>query len=164
MLQKGINKSTLKSEHGLKPLTFFQVVNTGNESSHINDISSELIASVLKAVSDGIWSIYIIAEECQTDTAIVHRIISMNGGYGKQPYGRFAYGRCKVISKGGSSVQRRVSTTGQLTYRTKVYTLGKAFRGRTASVIDRGVTLEISFGDRQTLSLTNRLNPSDEQV
>jgi hypothetical protein len=126
---------------------------TNSETDIINE---QQILDVHTSILSGTWSIKIIAAETQLDRKTVQHILNHCTGYGVQPYGASFDGRCKKVSKEGSPVQRRVSTTGQMTYRGHVYTLGKGFRGRVATIIDQGKTLCISFPNRPGITLINR--------
>ena len=69
------------------------------------------------------------------------------------PYGLGGYGHCKVVAEGDAEVARRVSLTGQMTYRRQTYCLGRANRGRVAWVRERGGRLAVRVGrgrSRQT--------------
>jgi hypothetical protein len=119
----------------------------------------DLRSRIVAALTSGVWSPLIIAEELRCPIEAVHEVIA-NPGYGLQPYGTSAYGshggRCKGTSEGGTVVTRRVNIVGQMSYRRRVYTLGKPYRGRVAWVRDDGRRLEVEFGDRPALVLARR--------
>jgi hypothetical protein len=81
-------------------------------------------------------------------------------GYGEQPYGSCAYGRHRGVSRNGTVVKRRVSHVGQFHYRGKRYTLGVDYRSCTASIVEVGTELVLTFNDRPNLRLSLRSAPS----
>jgi hypothetical protein len=107
---------------------------------------------VIAAITVGIWSPRVIADETGISLDRVRSIIA-HAGYGLQPYGVGGYGRCRRPSIDGDAVRRRISSRGQMTYRRRTYSLGKLYRGRIAWIAERGQLLQVSVGDRPTVEL-----------
>src|SRR5258708_8841808 len=86
----------------------------------------------------GVSSPEAIASETNLPVERVHQILDFaQSGYGTSRYGEAPYGGNRKYSDGKSSVPRRVTVKGQLTYRGHTYTLGTAYRGRTVLLQER---------------------------
>jgi hypothetical protein len=72
---------------------------------------------------------YVVAATLNFPLAEVEPTLTEAAGYGTAPYVLGAYGRCKAVFEGDAEVVRRVSLTGQMTYRRQTYCLGRANRG-----------------------------------
>jgi hypothetical protein len=107
--------------------------------------------AVDSALLHGVWSERVIAAETGIDVHRVRTIVQMRrGGYGSTPYGKEAYGGNRQTSDGSKAVPRRVTVTGQMSYRGRVYTLGAVYRGRQARVLERGQQLLVLL-DRKSV-------------
>ena len=111
--------------------------------------------SAFLAAAATIWSPQVIADELNLPLAEVEATLAETAGYGTAPYGLGAYGRCKAVAEGDAEVIRRVSLTGQMTYRRQTYCLGRANRGRMAWVREVGSRLMVRVGV-QTMDLAIR--------
>jgi len=132
------------------------VNNSSSPESKVGNISESNMHKIESACQAGIWSADVIALESHVSLEVVHRLIGTLPGYGGLQYGTTKYGRCKSTSERGIPVRRRVSRNGQMSYRGIVYSLGKTYRGRIASVEEKGARLVLSFSHLKTITITNR--------
>ena len=77
-------------------------------------------------------------------------------GYGCGPYGRQPYGGNRKCSNGQSTVPRRVSDRGQLSYRGFKYTMGTVHRGQTVLLREEGQAILVRFQDGAEARMTRR--------
>jgi len=77
-------------------------------------------------------------------------------GYGAVPFGTAPYGGTRRVSDGKSSVPRRVTINGQVSYRGRMYSIGRDYAARTCMVFERGTQLLMLFHDRRPLYVTKR--------
>jgi hypothetical protein len=74
---------------------------------------------------------------------------------GQGDYGVCVYGSRKV-SDGITDVQRRITATGQFSYRGKLYTIGVQYRGKIATLKEQGKGLVVTCKGMPQLKLTLR--------
>jgi hypothetical protein len=114
---------------------------------------------VLSQFQRGVWSPIILSQETGIPLERVITIVTQAHEYGVGAYGLTPYGHGnRDVSDGNIPVLRRVSVVGQMCYRGHSYSLGNLYRGRTASVMERGPEVIVSFGDRPTLHLAKRIS------
>jgi len=120
-------------------------------------VTAEQACAVASMCLRGVWSQTVISQETGISTQKVDGILrSLKGGYGQLPYGKCSYGGSRKTSTNNQPVSRRVTIAGQLSYRGKTYTLGASYRGRNATVRERGEQLLVTFSDRSPLYLSKR--------
>ena len=125
--------------------------------THNTDPTSQQVCAVAQMLRQGVWSELTIASELGIPVQTVREIFESYGkGYGNVPYGVSAYDGNRKFSDGKGTVPRRISTSGQLKYRNRTYTLGAAYRGRNALVREQGDRLLVMFADCPPLHLTRR--------
>ena len=74
-------------------------------------------------------------------------------GYGQEPYGSSPYGRFRGTSNGKSSVKRRVTRTGQFSYRGQLYNLGRKSAGNIVVLVEQEDRLFINIPSRGLVNL-----------
>lgn len=119
--------------------------------------SPEQICAVANMIMKGVWSHLTIADELKLPLDVVAKIFeSQSRGFGIMPYGVCPYGGNRKVSDGANAVARRVTTAGQISYRGTIYTLGAAYRGRSALIRERGDQLLVTFLDRAPVYIKRR--------
>lgn len=122
-----------------------------------SDASGEEIAEVAARCLAGTWSDVVISQQTGIPLQRVRKVLSSLGvGYGSEPYGNRPYGSRRKRSDGRSLVERKVTVTGQMSYKGELYSLGKRYRGRVAKIREERDLLVVSFPDLPTLRLPCR--------
>jgi hypothetical protein len=120
--------------------------------------SDELCDSrILHLYNKGVWSDRVISDETGIPLPKVKMVIDAATGFGSGAFGSSPYGGSHTeVSDGKHPAVRRVTIVGQMSYRRHIYSLGIRYRGRIASLIERGPALIVMFGDRPCLHLAAR--------
>lgn len=116
------------------------------------------IDKIRMLIKKGVWSEQVLCSETGISPEKVQQcILLLRAAYGLSPYGQMPYGgRNRKVSDGKSQVSRRVTNSGQFSYRGHLYTLGSSYRGRIAKLHELGKELIVTFNDRPKLILACR--------
>lgn len=113
--------------------------------------------AVMDLACKGVWSPLVIAEETGIPEVRVNQLlVQCPPPYGAVPFGEAPYGSHRSGSDGKTWVPRKVTVTGQLSYRGHLYCLGKQYRGRLALVREESAKLVVNCRDRPRLELAVR--------
>jgi len=119
-------------------------------------------AAVLMRCAFGVWSAEVIAAETGLSLATVRRVfVRCSIDAAQRAYAERLVEGHRQLGNGNRAVPRRVTAVGQISYRGQLYTLGVAYRGRVALVIEQGRELHLRFVDRPPVVLALRTPVAD---